>query len=115
MDDPSRDQPHDSLSVALPTGRSITFSNIVVFAREPDDRMLSLQYRTDVPRELHADRVADATALVAIYASFADSQGITRVNAEICSSVAAASMRELPEETFHFSRSADGAWLLENV
>jgi hypothetical protein len=109
MPDRSWPYPSNDNPLALPSGRTIRFYDLIIVSGlgEPS---FSVHYRSELDRNNGSARQAEAEEVIRLFEGGSSCKNAKRANASICSTPAQATTQELPEEIFQFQRDEGGAW-----
>jgi hypothetical protein len=102
--------PANDTPLTLPSGTVVRTRKLIVF-RGHNVSSLNVVIETPTPATDTARVASEAQAVANLHATFAQSNGLTRIMVSICRTQACLEMRELPAESFDFSQSADGSWI----
>lgn len=84
--------------------------NVVVFRQRDGGGYVAVFYRSGLPIDDVRRRRDEAFEVAAVYGAFADSYGLSRISARVCSTRDAVELREAPEAIFGLYRGIDGTW-----
>ena len=109
MSDKSWPYPSNDKPLALPSGRTVRFYDLIIVGGlgEPS---FSVHYRSELERDNSSARQAEAEEVIRYFERGASCKNAKRANASICSTPAQAATKELPEQIFQFERNEDGPW-----
>ena len=103
--------PLQETSLRLPSGRTVTVFNVVLFRQLDGVGYVAVFYYSSVPATDGVARRDEASEVAAMYGPLADSQGFGRISARLCSTREAIELREAPELIISFHRGIDGSWI----